>query len=55
MAPLSERNQTADRRGVFAPLKLWSYWAEVQHIFIQCSHIIADDPDEIGIAIFYSV
>jgi len=50
-------SQTAGRRGVyvFALLKLRSYWTISSLNFLQCSQIIADEPFEIGIAIFHSV
>ena len=57
VAPPGERRQTADRRGVYCTsdhLELRSYWTEVYQIFKQCSHIIAREPLEMGIAIFYT-
>jgi len=49
---LSERSQTADKRGVyiFAHIR-----TEVHQILTQSRQIIADEPFEIGIAIFHSV
>jgi len=40
---------------LFISLKMRSYWTEVHQIYVQYSHIIADEPFKIRMAILQSI